>query len=178
MCVSSSGEVCLQSKASFAKLTNDGFCFPSARGSREWALCIYQSTRSLPSSHPRALSLSQGRNQWVRCSDLRWVRHNSGSLCALVSLNEWKVKCLKVGQLWGCPQTAMLVVCFSGFSQRSFCQKTFALLFIQCPHPHITEIHNKNKAEARLKVIFPKQDFFLWIVQTIESPSRASINHS
>lgn len=46
-------EVCLQSKASFAKLTNDGFCFSSAWGSREWALCIYQSTWSFPSSYPQ-----------------------------------------------------------------------------------------------------------------------------
>lgn len=33
-------------------------------------------------------------------SDLHQVRHNSGSLCMFISLNKWKVKCLKAGQLW------------------------------------------------------------------------------
>lgn len=46
------------------------------------------------------------------------------------------------------------------------------------PPPKITKILNKNKTEARLKVILPKQDSFLQIVQTMELPSWASIHHS
>lgn len=46
------------------------------------------------------------------------------------------------------------------------------------PKKKIAKIHNKNKTEARLKVILPKQDSFLQIVQTIEFPTWASISHS
>lgn len=91
------------------------FVFLLPEGQESGHFCIYQSTWSFPPSYPRALSLSYARNQLVWCSDLHWVRHNSGSLCALISLNKWKVKCLKVGQLWGCSKTSVLVVCFSGF---------------------------------------------------------------
>lgn len=154
-------EVCLHSKASFAKLTSDGFCFPSAWGSREWALCIYQSTRSFPSSYPRALSLSWARNQWVWRGDLHWVRHNSGSLCALISLNQWKVKCLKVGQLWGCPPNINVGCLFFWIFTKELLPEDLCTPAHRTPNPRITKIHNKNKTAARLKVILPKQDFFL-----------------
>lgn len=51
-----------------------------------------------------ALSVSYARNHLVQCSDLHWVKHNSGSLCVLISLNKWKVKYLKAGQLWAVPK--------------------------------------------------------------------------
>lgn len=41
---------------------------------------------------------------------------NSGSLCVLISLKKWKVKCLKSRTAGARSETSRLIICFSGFS--------------------------------------------------------------
>lgn len=59
---------------------------------------------------------------------------DSGSLCVLISLKKWKVKCLKAGQLWPVLRHQGWLFVFLAFSQKSLCQKTFALLLMQSPN--------------------------------------------
>lgn len=86
------------------------FVFLLPEGQESGQFCIYQSAWSFPPSYPTALSLFYARHQLVWCSDLHWVRHVSGSLCALISLNKWKVKCLNAGQPWTVPKQCVLSV--------------------------------------------------------------------
>ena len=78
------------------------FLLPEGQESGQF--CVYRSAWPFPPSYPTALSMSYARNHWVQCSDRRWVKHDSGSLCVLISLNKWKVKYLKAGQFWAVPK--------------------------------------------------------------------------
>lgn len=152
-------KICLQSKASFAKLTNDGFCFPSSWGSREWAVLYLSACMAISSFLPcRSLCVlckkSFGPVQWPPlCQTQFWK-----PLCVLISLNKWKVKYLKAGQLWAVPKHHCWLFVFLDFNKGALARRPLH----SCPYnPQIIKIHNKNKTEARLKVILPKQDFFL-----------------
>lgn len=99
------------------------FVFLLPEGQESGQFCIYQSSWSFPPSYPTALSLSYARNQLVLCSDLHWVQHNSGSLCVLISLNKWKVKCLKAGQLWAVPKHQCWLFVFLDFNKGTFARR-------------------------------------------------------
>jgi hypothetical protein len=58
-----------------------------------------------------------------------------------------------------CSKTSVLLICFFlDFNKGAFARRP--LHSCSCK-PQITKIRNKNKTEARLKVILPKQDSFL-----------------
>lgn len=148
------------------------FLLPEGQESGQF--CIYRSAWPFPPSYPTTLSVSYARNHLVQCSDLHGVKHNSGSLCVLISLSKWKVKYLKAGQLWVVPKHPCWLFVFLDCNKGALARRPLH----SCSYPQITKIHNKNKTEARLKVILPKQDpFLLETVQTNELPSQVSINH-
>lgn len=80
------------------------FVFLLLEGQESGQFCIYQSAWPFPLSYPTVLSVSYARNHLVQCSDLLCVKQFWKPLCVLISLNKWKVKYLKAGQLWAVPK--------------------------------------------------------------------------
>lgn len=159
-----------------SKLTNDRFYFlsvPRVQRMGSLYLSVYKVISSL-----LPYWLSQARNQLVPCSD-----HPLGQtvleVCVCVHfLEEVDGTVFESRAPRVCPRAIVQVIYFSSFLQSSICWKTFAPLLMQ---PRVTKIHNnkKNKTEAGLEVILPKQDFFLLqIVQTNSFLSQDAINHS
>lgn len=111
------------------------FVFFLPEGQESGQFCIYRSAWPFPPSSPAALSMSYARNQWVWCSDLHGVRHNSGSLCVLISLNKWKVKCLKAGQLWAVPEHQCWLFVFLDFNKGVFARRPWPSCSYNTPTP-------------------------------------------
>lgn len=147
------------------------FVFLLPEGQESEHFCIYQSAWPFPPSSPAALSLSCARTQWVRCSDLLGVRPNSGSLCVLISLNKWKVKCLKAGQLWAVPKHWCWLFVFLDFNKGVFCQKTFALLLIPPPPPKVQKYIAKIKQKPDLGLSYQNRTpSFFRLYKQMSSP--------
>lgn len=116
---------------------------------------------------PTALSVSYARNHLVQCSDLHWVKHNSGSLCVLISLSKWKVKYLKAGQLWAVPKHPCWLFVFLDFNKGALARRPLH----SCSYPKLQKYITKIKQKPDLRLSYQNRTpSFLRLYKQMSSP--------